>query len=702
MTTPAISSAVLDVFLQASGVLKPPPKLTVSQWAERERVLSTESSAFGGRYRIDLAPYQRGMMDAVNQPGVEEIVYMTSAQVGKSICLENIFGYFVDNDPCPVIYMWPSLEGAKEWVLDTLDPFIRDTEVLAHKFADGARKSANKTLFKKFPGGHLSVIGANSPAGLRRRRARIIFGEEIDGYPASAGEEGDPLSIVQKRQITFWNALRILASTCTIKGESRIEAKYEDSNKQRFWVPCLHCEEFQVLKWKRVVYPKNEEPTEENTFYACEHCGAAIAEFEKREMLARGEWRADRPEITKVLGFWINELYSPFSTWAKMAQQFRNALEHRENPELLKAFVTLSLAETWEDKDEQLDKEALRRRVEDYPPPALPDGVIVLTASCDVQEDRIQIEVVGWGKAFESWSVDWKMIEGDTSKPEVWARLDEYLQTRFLHARGVRLEIAATFIDSGYHANEVYAFTKGKGDRRIYASKGMQNFFHAPLGKWNRNNRARVKMYPVGVSQIKKLIYAWLKIGEHGAGFMHFSREKNDADYFNQLTCEQLKKKYVKGFPVLFWEKPAGARNEALDCRVYAYAALLSLSENPAAMLDRLRKELLERARLLAEERRARTDPNQLSLLEQAADLPPDPEESPARVPEAVPPVEGFDSQQIDALIKNAREERQPDPVPAPLEPTAEEYKLAEKDDSQKNAENLTRRKIKVRRSGWL
>src|SRR5207302_9020911 len=186
-----------------------------------------ESSAESGRYRVARAPYQRGMMDAIHQPGVKEIVYFTSAQVGKSLCLENIFDYFVDMDPCPTIWMWPTLDTAKEWSADTLDPMIRDTPALAAKVQDGSRKGGNKALLKRYPGGYLSIIGANSPASLRRRRARIIDADEIDAYPASAGEEGDPISLVAKRSVTFWNALQVLSSTPTIKGESRIEAAYE-------------------------------------------------------------------------------------------------------------------------------------------------------------------------------------------------------------------------------------------------------------------------------------------------------------------------------------------------------------------------------------------------------------------------------------------------------------------------------------------
>jgi phage terminase large subunit GpA-like protein len=673
--TLALNPAVLATFEEAARVLAPPSKVTVLQWGERERILSSESSSDIGRYRSARAPYQRAMMEAVHLPGVEEIVFFTAAQIGKSLCLENIFGYFVSEDPCPVIWMWPTDDVAKAWSADTLDPMLRDTPVLADLVTGGEKKIGNRALFKRFPGGWLSIVGANAPAGLRRRRARVLICDEVDGYPPSSGKEGDPIELVRQRSVTFWNALCILASTGTLKGFSRIEARYENSNKQKFWVPCPHCDEFQVLSWRQISFPANEEPTVENTYCACLHCGAALTEVDKKGMLDRGEWRAEHPEIVKRHGFWISALYSPFETWAQLAAKFKNAINQRENPEILKAFINLSLAETWEEKEDSLDREQLRKRCEDYPQlpsgkTVLPDGVTVLTAGVDVQPDRLELELVGWGKGEESWSIDWRRFDGDTSRPEVWEALDEYLARHWTHARGPEMEIAATFIDSGYYANEVYAFTKTRNDRGIFASKGSSNFSHAPLAKWNRNNRHRVKMYPVGVSAIKKLIYSRLRIENPGAGYLHFSRETNDAEYFDQLTVERLRKKYDHGFPVLFWEKPAGSRNEALDCRVYAYAAFLSLSENPRQMLDRLRQDLIEEAKQMAAERKAKVDPNQLALLETI--------EVPLLPPEG----------EIASV--------------APAPPPAIDEKGENPEKTQHPPEQISRPIVRVRRSTWL
>jgi phage terminase large subunit GpA-like protein len=403
-----LGSEVIGTFCEGALVLKPPPMFTVTEWAEEHRLISTESSAFPGKYRASLAPYQRGMQDSVKIPGVEKVTFFTSGQVGKSISLENIFCYFCAEDPCPIIIMWPTELVAKQWHDDTLDPMLRDNPMIGNLIDTGSRKSSNKALFKQFPGGNLSLIGANSAAGLRRRRARLVFCEEVDSYPVSAGKEGDPRSLVAKRQETFWNAVMLQASTCTIKGMSPIEASFLDSNMQYYWVPCVHCNEYQTLgpgKWARVTWPKGEEPTVENVSYACEHCGAALYERDKPEMLRRGEWRALHPERVKHQGFWLNTLYSPLTTWAKLVADFIEAKEHPENPELLKAFMNMTLAETWDDErgTPRVVEDELMKRREHYPRTpggtmVLPDGVTVLTAGVDMQDDRIELVVKGYGK----------------------------------------------------------------------------------------------------------------------------------------------------------------------------------------------------------------------------------------------------------------------------------------------------------------
>lgn len=653
-----ISALVQSVFSEAAQVLKPPPKLLISEWAEREFILSSEDSAEPGRFRLSRTPYLRGILDSVLDPRVEEIVLFTAAQCAKTTALKIILGYFMKEDPSGTLYMMPTLDDAKKWSRGRLAPMMRDVPALRGLIGEGARKGENNTLFKTFPGGFLNIVGANSPSSLTSWPTRLVLADEEDHYPLSAGSEGDPVSLAAERTTTFWNRKIVHSSTCTIKGLSRIEAKYLVSNKQRYFVPCPGCGEFQALRWDRLV--KDIEQQDPEPVYPCEACGLAITEFDKPKMLNAGEWRAERPEVTRTAGFWLSAMYSPFTSWSQMVVKFREAKRERENPEKLKTFINLSLAETWEEQGEVVEYSELERRREHYPPPALPDGVTVVTGGVDVQGDRLELEVVGWGKGEESWGVDVQLFEGDTAKSEVWDRLDDYLlNSRFLHARGVYLDIAAVFVDSGFRANEVYRWTGARNDRRIYASKGMSGWRRPPLGPYTRANRHKVKMYPVGVDVIKEIVYARLRLTEAGAGYMHFSLGKHTQEYFRQLTAERLVKKYQHGFPVRYWEKPAGARNEALDMRVYAYAAFLSLSTNPAAMLEHLRRDLLAQARQQAQIRRLKVDPNQLSFLEK-------PLEAAAAVPEAVAQT----SAQNEAAPQKSEEKD--------VSLGAEEYKAAE------------------------
>lgn len=640
---PDIDPRVIATFKEAAGVFKPPPKLKVSEWAEQNRILSTESSREAGRYRTAVAPFQKDVQDSVHIPGVERVTLMSAAQIMKSTVLENILGYFCSEDPCPIIQVWPTKDIAKEWSLDTLDPMIRDTKVLSALFDKGEKSKTNKTLLKTFPGGTLSIIGARSASQLRRRRARILIFEEVDDYGKSVGEEGDPRLLLAERQQTFWDSIILEASTTTNEGDSAIAASYDASNQQKYWVPCPHCSEsteagcvsppvkpehqalkldgYQVLHWERKdgvpggivldkVYPH------EGTAYECAHCSVLIEEKHKPWMNKHGEWRAKYPERFKHQGFHINKLYSPFpkARWAKMAEQFLHAVEHRENPELLKVFITLSLAEPWKENEIEIDEDELMRRAESWS--SLPDKVTVLTAGVDVQEDRIEVAVKGWGKGQESWLVDWVRIDGNTALKSTWEKLDRFLtDSRYLHARGVRLPIACAFIDSGFRAGEVFAFTSPRWGRRICACRGQSGFNKSPVDPWNKKNKQKQKVFPVRVDVLKELVYSRMKI-ESGPGAMWYNREKVNLDYFKQLKSEKLKKKYEKGFIKRYWWKPDGVRNEGLDIEVYALAAFLSLSKDIPGMLEGLREQLIAEARDLAARKKEKLDPNQLALIE--------------------------------------------------------------------------------------
>lgn len=552
--------------------LKPPPILTVSEWADAERRLSPEASAEPGAWVTARAEYQRGIMDAISDPDVEEVVIMSSAQVGKTEIINNIVGFHIHQDPAPILVVLPGLDLGEAWSKDRLAPMLRDTPALKDRVKDPrTRDSGNTLLHKVFPGGHLTICGANSPASLASRPVRVVLMDEVDRYPPSAGSEGDPVSLARRRNARFWNRRSIMTSTPTLKGYSRIETAYEQSDQRRFYVPCPHCGEHQTLRWTNVKWPPNEP---EKASYHCGLCGVAWSDVERWAAIRLGEWRAEA-SFTGTAGFHLNELYSSWSKIADVAKAWQAA---HGSPETLKTFVNTVLGETWEEKGETVDETGLAARCEDWGQ-HLPAGVLLLTAGVDVQDDRLEVEIVGWGRDEESWSLEHLRLFGDPSAPALWAQLDQALEQPFHRPDGVALRIAAACVDSGgHHTQAVYRYCRDRFRRRVFAIKGMAGAGRTVWPKKaSRNNIGKVNLFLVGVDAGKDAVYARLRITRPGPGFCHFPVGR-DPDWFAQLTAESVVTKYSKGFPTRFWQKKPGARNEALDCRVYAYAALQALA----------------------------------------------------------------------------------------------------------------------------
>ena len=558
----------------------------MSQWADQNRRLSPEASSEPGTWVTDRAPYQRGMMDAVNEPGVSEVVYMTSSQIGKTEIINNIIGYFAHQDPSPMLLIQPTLDMAETWSKDRLAPMIRDTDALTDLFGDPRSRDSNNTLLhKKFPGGHITMAGANSPSSLASRPIRIVLLDEEDRYPHSAGTEGDPGSLAQKRTTTFWNRLLVTASTPTIEDESKIESRYQQSDQRKYYVPCPECDTFQVLSWQQIKFEKEKI---EDAVYECEHCKAKLKESDKMWMLSHGEWRAEAA-FNSIAGFHINELYSPWVKWSEMVAGF---LKAKRLPETLKVWVNTSLGETWKEATEGIDPSGLLGRKENWGRVA-PEGVIVITAGVDVQDDRLEAEVIGWGVSQESWSLQYHVLHGDPAQSKVWEDLNNVLTQTIKTTDGRTLSVAASCVDSGGHQTQrVYEYCKGREYQRIYAIKGANQIGKPLVSKFSKNNKLRVKLFTIGTDTAKQMIYSRLKIHQPGAGYCHFPADYPE-EYFKQLTSERIQTKFVNGHPTRIWVLTKGRRNEALDCRVYGLAALHILNPN----LDRLAKEQ-ERERL--------------------------------------------------------------------------------------------------------
>jgi phage terminase large subunit GpA-like protein len=555
--------------------LPPAPRLTVSEWADAKRVLSREAAAEPGAWRTDRAPYQREMMDVFTDPMVEAVVYMCASQIGKTEVVNNIVGYFIDQDPSPILVVQPNVDPmARTWSTDRLAPMLRDTECLRGRVSDPkSRDSSNTVLHKVFPGGHITVIGANSPSGLASRPIRVVLFEEIDRYDDSISTEGDPVKLGEQRAANFWNRKILKNSTPTLKGFSRIEKEWERSDQRRYHVPCPSCGEYQLLIWKNLHW---EQGQPETAAYRCEHCAVLIPETEKHRMLAAGRWVPENPG-SRVPGFHISALYSPWQTWVALAQ---NWLDSQQDVAALQAFINLKLGETWEERGGGLDPDDLDSRKVAYPC-EVPAGVGLLTAGVDVQDDRLEVIVRGWGHGEESWLIKREIILGDPSgdakgkgKKTVWAQLDELLKRPWKHESGATLQIDTTCVDSGAHTDAVYRFCKPRYGFRVFATKGYSGPAHPIVNhKPSTNNRMRVRLFFVGTDAAKDSIYGRLKTAAKGPRYMHFPLEA-DEDYFDQLVSEKVVKELINGRWRRSYKLPRGKRNEVLDCEVLTLVAL--------------------------------------------------------------------------------------------------------------------------------
>lgn len=521
-------------------------------------------------------------MRAISDPATETIVFMTGAQIGKTEIINNAIGYYISQDPSPILVVQPTLDMSKMWSNDRLAPMLRDTPALKNAVKDPrSRDSGNTLLQKSFVGGYIAMVGANSPAGLASRPVRCVFFDEVDRFPHSAGTEGDPIDLGRKRTSTFtYNRKIVMVSTPTNKGASRIELAYEESDQRQYYVPCHDCGHKQMLKWSQVQWEKDKPET---ASYICEGCGSVWDDADRYRAVRAGEWVAQNPDH-KIAGFHLSGLYSP---WTPLADAARDFLVAKKSPETLRVFVNTFLAETWEDEGITVGDVDFQSR-EDNWGDAVPDDIVVVTAGIDVQDDRLELEIVGWGRDEESWSLDYKTLYGDPSTPHLWNDLDNILKAGYVTESGRQLGIRAATIDSGGHYTQaVYNFVRPREGRRIFAIKGMGGEQRPLVSRPTKNNIGKIKLFAIGTFPIKELIFSRLKVQSEGAGFCHFPAGRSD-EYYQQLAnSEKIVTKYQKGFPRRDFVKTR-TRNEALDCRVYAYAALCILSLNINAVADRV------------------------------------------------------------------------------------------------------------------
>lgn len=589
--------------------LRPDPALSVSEWADRYRVLPRKSSAEPGPWRTSRTPYLREIMDALS-PGsdVEEVVLMFGAQLGKSEVILNLLGYVIDHSPGPVIVVQPTEGMAKRFSRQRIGPLIQSTPRLSRKVGQARSRDSGNTVYEKeFPSGHLIITWASSAVGLRSMPAQFALLDEIDGYPLDVDEEGSPIELVEGRQSTFARRKRVKTSTPTVAGRSAIEEAYDASDKRRFYVPCPDCGERQPLEFPRLVWTKLGVPPEQAA-YECRACTFPIPHHRKSWLLEQGAWVPEAPQATgRIRGYHLNALYSPLGwiSWGDLARKF---VRVEKRPEKFRAFVNTFLGEAWKEVGEAPEWRRLYDRREHYVIGTVPAGGLFLTAGCDVQRDRLIVEVVAWGRDRLNWSIVTEVFVGETSNPdgEPWKKLAALLEHQFLSASGLAMPIRVLCVDSGDQTQTVYAWTRRYPKTRVAAVKGFNygaTLFSPPtrvdVTISGRKLKGGALMWPVNVDIAKDELYGWLRLeaptdgSAEPPGYCHFP-EYGD-DYFKQLTSEQLvSSKTKKGYTRMEWQVIPGRVNHGLDARNYARvaAAMFGIDRFGPREWDRLERSL--------------------------------------------------------------------------------------------------------------
>jgi len=575
---------------------RPDELLTLSDWSDKFVTLSTKDSSEPGPYRTARTPYVRAIADALSPfSNFERIVWMAGAQVGKTRVGLNWLGYVIDVAPGPMLLVEPTVDTARKVSKQRVATMIESIPQLREKVSPARERDSGNTLFEKeFPGGMIMMTGANSAVGLRSMPIRNLFLDEVDGYPPDADGEGDPVSLAEKRTGTFSRRKIFLVSTPTIKGLSRIEVEFLATDQRRYFVPCPSCAFMDWLRWDRIQWPEKQPQAAR---CVCTACGVLIEERHKTQMLERGEWRATAEcSSARIIGFHISALYAPlgWKSWGEIAIDF---VKSHEDPQQLKTWVNTVLGETWEEKGDAVDADNLRARLEEYPA-EVPHGVAILTAAVDVQGDRLELAVKGWGAAEESWLIALHQVQGDPARDATWFELDKMLLETYEHASGRKMPARVVTIDSGgQHTDEVYKFCKVRAARRVagemqhvYAIKGIGGAREI-VSRPSTSNRYHVRLFSIGVDTAKDKIFGRMHLKAPGPGFMHLPIW-SDEEYLEQLTAEKAVRRYKKGIGAVREYVKIRERNEGLDLEVYNLAALYIMGLKFIAGLARLAEEM--------------------------------------------------------------------------------------------------------------
>lgn len=572
--------------------LKPLPKTSVSNWADNHRMLSSGISAEPGKWKTSRAPYQKDIMNAFTEPGIHRVVVKSSSQIGKSDMMNNVIGRFAHLDPCAIMMIQPTIDMAQDYSKTRIAPMIRDTKVLNNLFYDVKSRDANNTILSKvFPGGRLIMCGANSPAGLASRPIRILLADEVDRFPDSAGTEGDPVDLAAKRMTTFWNSCMGLFSTPTNEGTSRIDEEYLAGTQEEWQHKCPNCGEYHLLRhidmtvdYKEIKTPSGKKTVIVNDVkWRCPHCGFSFSEKEMKQTPQKYISRNADALKNGIRSFFVNGFTSPWMTWTRIMREW---LEAKGDPEREKVIMNTVFGESYKQKGAFEDEQIFLRRRESYGA-ELPNGVLLLTAAIDTQDNRLEYEVVGWGKEEECWGIRKGIVLGAPNQDRTWKEIDNILDKTYHFADGKGLKVVRTFIDSGGHyTSDVYNYCQKNFHKQRFAIKGRGGPGIPLIYKIAKANNAKAPLILLGVDDGKQQIMDRLSIDSPGPLYFHFPQDEGikelsnrgyDDLYFKGIISEHKKVYKRNGVLREVWETTKNVRNEPLDLRNYNLACMKSL-----------------------------------------------------------------------------------------------------------------------------
>jgi len=557
-----------------------------------------------GRYRISFTPYQKEPQESFTDPEVQTTVLYWAKRLGKTEMINNLHGSVIEQDPKNILVVYPVIESAKKWSKQFFNPMVKSVSELAMRLREtGRRESSNTILAKEYPGGIISAIGANSASGFRQVQAPVVTCDEIDAM--EDGPEGDPVELAFGRAENYSDNVQVVSSTATrihllhddedgqdLGSGSRIHDWWLKSDQRKWFVPC-GCGVWHVMEWKNVKWPPIHQ--HERAWYETPCCGAKWTDAERVIAVQLGEWRPTA-NFSGVRGYWLNGLNTTFpakkgfkSKLHQMAADFYRAEKGGEAKRVY--WMNTFLCEPFEVQGERIEPSLLIERLEDYAPTSLPDDVIMTMASCDVQKDRIECEVVGLGEDDETWGIEFKKFFGDTEQDDVWTDLAEHLSRKYQRRDGTELPISATTIDMRHKPHKVRKFVHRSGIPRVFPVYGAGS--HTPILVTTRfNKHYRLRSFAINTKLAKDILFSRLRIGGDGENggprFMHFPKGHGYSDdYFLQLTAEVLRRKKERGIVIERYEK-IRERNEALDIRVYFLALIDILKPNITAISKKL------------------------------------------------------------------------------------------------------------------